>query len=336
MRFFVANSTPQNDNNDKNLPSKKMTKKLAFVFPGQGSQSVGMLHELAQRFPIIEATFAEATNVLGYDLWQLAQIGPDVELNRTEKTQPALLASSVALWRIWQTQHGLKPKLLAGHSLGEYSALVCADALNFADALQLVAERGKLMQQAVPEGIGAMAAIVGLENEHVQKICVENAANEILSPANFNAIGQTVIAGHAQAVKRAVAQATEQGAKMAKLLPISVPSHCALMKPAAEQLAIRLEHISLRTPKIPVVHNKDVNLHSHPDDIRAVLVAQLYSPVRWVETVLLMVAEGMQLAVECGPGKVLSGLGKRISDNLPTLPIYTVEQLLQVLEQQSE
>ncbi|MGB6976168.1 MAG: ACP S-malonyltransferase [Gammaproteobacteria bacterium] len=310
-----------------------MTKKLAFVFPGQGSQSLGMLSELAQQFPAITATFAEATAVLGYDLWQLTQTGPDTELNRTEKTQPALLAGSIALWRIWQNQQGLQPKLLAGHSLGEYTALVCAEALDFADAIQLVAERGKFMQEAAPGGIGVMAAIVGLDDKQVQKICAENADHEVLAPANFNAIGQVVIAGHFAAVKRAVAKASEQGAKMAKLLPISVPSHCALMKPAAERLAIRLEHIRLRTPKIPVIHNKDVNFHSHPDDIRAALVAQLYSPVRWVETILLMVAEGMQQAVECGPGKVLSGLSKRISDNLPTVPMHTPEQLLQVLEQ---
>jgi [acyl-carrier-protein] S-malonyltransferase len=310
-----------------------MTKKIAFLFPGQGSQSVGMLRELAQHFPVIEATYAEASAVLNYDVWQLTQEGPETELNRTEKTQPALLAGSVALWRIWQAQQSSSPKLLAGHSLGEYTALVAANALDFADAVQLVAERGKFMQEAVPEGVGAMAAIVGLGDARVQQICGELADNEVLAPANFNAIGQTVIAGHINAVKRAVAKANELGAKMAKLLPISVPSHCILMKSAAERLATRLEHIPLRTPNIPVIHNVDLNMHSHPDDIRAALVEQLYSPIRWVETILLMVGEGMEQAVECGPGKVLSGLSRRISDNLPTVPTHTLEQFLQVLEQ---
>lgn len=289
---------------------------FAFVFPGQGSQTVGMLAELAAENPLIEATFAEASAALGYDLWQLVQQGPAEELNKTWQTQPALLAASVALYRLWQQQGGAQPSLLAGHSLGEYSALVCAGVIDFADALRLVELRGKLMQEAVPAGTGAMQAIIGLDDAAIRQACEESAQGQVVSPVNFNSPGQVVIAGNKEAVERAGLACKAAGAKRALPLPVSVPSHCALMKPAAEKLAQALREISFNQPKIPVVNNVDVECETDAESIRDALVRQLYSPVRWTESVELMAAQGITQLFEVGPGKVLTGLTKRIVDSV--------------------
>ncbi|NDL61919.1 ACP S-malonyltransferase [Acerihabitans arboris] len=289
---------------------------LAMVFPGQGSQTVGMLAELAAQFPLIEATFAEASEALGYDLWQLAQQGPAEELNKTWQTQPALLTASVALWRVWQQQGGQQPSWLAGHSLGEYSALVCAGVLDFAQSARLVELRGRLMQEAVPAGVGAMSAIIGLDNAAIEQACLESAQGQVVSPVNFNSPGQVVIAGHKEAVERAGAACKAAGAKRALPLPVSVPSHCALMKPAADKLAQALENITFSAPTVPVVNNVDVRPETDPDAIRLALVRQLYNPVRWTETVQYLAAQGVEVMLEVGPGKVLTGLTKRIVDNL--------------------
>lgn len=305
--------------------------KLAFVFPGQGSQSVGMLVELATQFQLVEKTYAEASQVLDYDLWQLVKNGPEESLNQTEKTQPALLAASVAIWRIWQEKPGPVPAMMAGHSLGEYSALVCADAIDFKDAIKLVANRGRFMQEAVPQGVGAMAAIVGLDDKIVADLCQQAAQGEIVAPANFNAIGQVVVAGQTEAVKRVVELAKNAGAKLAKLLPVSVPSHCELMRPAAKRLAESLEKIDIRSPKIPVIHNVDICSYSAPEKIREALIKQLDYPVRWVETIQLFAKDGIKLAIECGPGKVLAGLNKRITNDLETISINSPESLQQAL-----
>lgn len=298
-----------------------MNKKIAFVFPGQGSQSLGMLNELAGQFSVIQETFDEASDALSFDLWALVQQGPVELLNQTTNTQPAILAASVALWRIWQQKQGINPVVLAGHSLGEYSALVCASALDFATAIRLVALRGKFMQEAVPEGTGAMAAIIGLDNVLVDQICVEAAHEAILSPANFNAIGQIVIAGEQTAVERAIKLAEEAGAKLAKMIPVSVPSHCALMKPAAERLAETLVNIHLNPPKVPIINNVEVAIENDINRIKSALISQLYSPVRWVETVQTMIQQNIKLFVECGPGKVLAGLNKRIDATVPNITI---------------
>ncbi len=294
---------------------------LAFAFPGQGSQSLGMLAPLADGCPQVRETFAEASEVLGYDLWRLVQEGPEVELNRTERTQPVLLAAGVAVWRCWRARGGVLPARLAGHSLGEYTALVCAGALRYADAVALVAERGRRMQQAVPAGTGSMAAILGLEDAQVQALCAQAAQGEVVAPANFNAPGQVVVAGHGAAVERVAALARQAGAKRAVTLAVSVPSHCELMRPAAEGLAERLSGVDLRAPRIPVLHNADVAFHAEPDEIRAALLRQLYSPVRWTATVQRMAEHGTRVLLECGPGKVLTGLNKRIVRNLQALPL---------------
>lgn len=295
-------------------------KKLAVVFPGQGSQSVGMLSAMADT-AIVQQTFAEANNILGYDAWELAQQGPEAKLNQTEYTQPVLLAADIAVWRYWQSQQKSIPAFLAGHSLGEYSALVAAEALQFKDALKLVANRGHYMQAAVAPGVGAMAAIVGLDDIKIKLLCDKSREeDEVLSPANFNSLGQTVIAGHSVAIDRAIALAQAEGAKMAKRIPVSVPSHCALMLAAAKQLAADLSRTDVQTPKIPVVHNYDVGTHTEPDVIRQVLVEQLTHPVRWVETIQWLEKNGINLIIECGPGKVLSGLNKRITPAIPTHP----------------
>lgn len=286
--------------------------KFAMVFPGQGSQSVGMLSELAQENPIVEATFAEASAALGYDLWQLVQNGPVEELNKTWITQPALLTASVAIWRVWQEKGGAMPALLAGHSLGEYSALVCASVIDFTDAVKLVELRGKLMQQAVPEGTGAMAAIIGLDNDTIAKVCEQTAEGEVVSPVNFNSPGQVVIAGNKAAVERASAACKEAGAKRALPLPVSVPSHCVLMKPAAEKLAQTLETITFNTPNIDVINNVDAKIERDPNAIRQALVRQLYSPVRWTDVVEYMDGQQVGFLLEAGAGKVLTGLTKRI------------------------
>lgn len=296
----------------------------AFVFPGQGSQSVGMLAELAKKFPIIEGTFAEASEVLGYDLWTLVQNGPAEALNSTDKTQPAMLASGVAVWRLWQEQGGEQPTVMAGHSLGEYTALVCAGVFSFAEAIKLVEARGRFMQSAVAAGEGAMAAVLGLEDEAVISLCESCAEGEVLEAVNFNTPGQVVIAGNASAVNRAVERAAEVGAKKAIALPVSVPSHCALMKPAAEQLKVMLENIEVKTPAIPVINNVDVVSYETADEVKDALVRQLYQPVQWVKIINKMLEEGTDKVVECGPGKVLAGLNKRIARRTIALPLVDV------------
>ncbi|HIF9481518.1 TPA: ACP S-malonyltransferase [Photobacterium damselae] len=287
--------------------------KFAIVFPGQGSQAVGMLAELAEQFPIVQATFAEASEVLGYDLWALVQNGPAEDLNQTHRTQPALLTASVAIWRVWQEKGGEQPTVLAGHSLGEYSALVCAGVIDFKEAVKLVELRGQLMQEAVPAGVGAMSAIIGLDNDAIAKACADAAEDQVCSPVNFNSPGQVVIAGNKEAVDRANALCKEAGAKRALLLPVSVPSHCELMKPAADKLAVALENMTFNTPAIPVINNADVATETDPAAIKLALVKQLYGPVRWTESVERMAAEGIEELLEMGPGKVLTGLTKRIN-----------------------
>lgn len=294
---------------------------IAMVFPGQGSQSVGMLAELNQKFPLIKNTFEEASEVLDYDLWDLVQQGPEEKLNQTQYTQPALLAADIAVWRCWEAENGLFPKVVAGHSLGEYSALVVAQVLDFKDAIDLVAKRGLYMQQAVSDGEGAMAAIIGLENEVIWTLCKQVIEKEkIVSPANFNAIGQTVISGHAIAVDKVIALALQSGAKIAKRIPVSVPSHCILMQSAAEKLAKDLKNVHINKPILPVIHNVDLSHRIESDSIRLALIDQLISPVRWVETIQQIVNLGIEIVIECGPGRILTGLNKRINEQLITYP----------------
>lgn len=308
-------------------------KKFAMVFPGQGSQTVGMLAELAGDYPIVQETFKQASEVLGYDLWQLVQEGPAEELNKTWQTQPALLTASVAVYRVWQQKYpALKPEVMAGHSLGEYSALVCAGVLDFQDAVKLVELRGKLMQQAVPEGIGAMYAIIGLDNDAIINACKQAEQGEVVSAVNFNSPGQVVIAGAKAAVERAAALCKEAGAKRALPLAVSVPSHCALMKPAADQLSVSLESITLKEAGVSVLNNVDVKNEIEADAIRNALVRQLYSPVRWTETVEKMAQNGVEVLVEVGPGKVLNGLTKRIVDSLQAVSVNDVKSLDSVEE----
>jgi len=285
---------------------------FTFTFPGQGSQSVAMLAELAEAFPVVVDTYKEASAALGYDLWELIQQGPAEMLNQTDKTQPALLAASVAIWRVWAEQGGEKPSVIAGHSLGEYSALVCAGVIGFKDALKLVELRGQLMQQAVPAGVGAMYAIIGLDNDKIAAACEQAAQGEVVSPVNFNSPGQVVIAGNKDAVERAGVLCKEAGAKRALPLPVSVPSHCALMKPAAQKLAVALQHIEFKAPEIAVINNVDVTAETDAEKIKDALVRQLFCPVRWTEIIEKMAADGITLQVEAGPGKVLSGLVRRI------------------------
>jgi [acyl-carrier-protein] S-malonyltransferase len=296
----------------------------AFIFPGQGSQSVGMLADLNATYPIVQQTFEQASDILHYDLWKLSQNGPKESLNQTEKTQPALLASSVALWRIWQDQGGTEPSFMAGHSFGEYSALVCAGALAYEDAVSLAQDRGRFMQAAVPEGEGAMAAILGLKDEQVIAVC--KAQEQIVSAVNFNSPGQVVIAGNTAAVEAAVAEAKNIGAKKAIKLPVSVPSHSSLMKPAAEKMAERLKDVTITVPKIAVIHNVDTSIKTQAEDIATALVLQLHNPVQWVATIEKMIAEGVTTLIECGAGKVLTGLNKRISRQTTA---KTLEQALE-------
>lgn len=304
---------------------------LAMVFPGQGSQSVGMLAELAAAFPAVEKTFAEASAVLDYDLWERVQQGPGELLNQTACTQPAMLTAGVATWRCWQSRSELVPALMAGHSLGEYTALVCAGALEFADAVRLVAKRGQYMQGAVPEGSGAMAAILGLEDDQIIAICERAAEGDVVSAVNFNSPGQVVIAGHTAAVQRAMELAKQAGAKRALPLPVSVPSHCALMRPAAERFADDIASVVIQAPLVPVLHNVDVEAHQSAEAIRDALVRQLYSPVRWVETVRTMQAGGVTTVLEMGPGKVLAGLNKRIEKSMAAIPVQNPGDLEQAL-----
>ncbi len=285
---------------------------FALLFPGQGSQSVGMLAGLADARPEISQTFAEASAALGRDLWALVCEGPAEELNRTELTQPVMLTSGVAIWRVWLALGGPQPSVLAGHSLGEYSALVAAGAIDFADAVRVVARRGELMQAAVPAGEGAMAAILGLDDELVEAICREAEEGEVVAAANYNSPGQLVIAGHATAVERAIHRCRDAGAKRALVLPVSVPAHSELMRAAGDGLAATLASIELRPPSIPVLHNVDLEPRFEPEQIRAALVAQLWSPVRWTETVRRLAGQGLTRMAECGPGRVLAGLGRRI------------------------
>lgn len=300
---------------------------LAFVFPGQGSQSIGMLNALADAYPQVRETFAEASAALGYDLWAIVSSGLEDKLNQTEITQPAMLSAGVAVWRVWQAEKGAQPVLMAGHSLGEYAALTCAGAIDFSDAVKLVADRGRFMQEAAPSGQGGMAAIVGLDDEQVQALCVKAAQGEILAAVNFNAPGQVVVAGTAGAVARAVEQAKGAGAKLAKILPVSVPSHCALMHPAAERMRERLQAVTIKATNIPVLHNVSVKMETNTQAIRDSLAQQVESPVRWVETIRSMATAGVDKLVECGPGRVLTGLNKRIVKDVPTLPVYDPDTL---------
>lgn len=300
---------------------------FAFVFPGQGSQSVGMLNELAAAHPEVRACFDEASQGAGRDLWTLSQDGPEDELNRTENTQPALLAASVAVWRVWNKLDGAQPAQLAGHSLGEYSALVCADALSLHDAAALVAERGRLMQAAVPAGIGAMAAILGGDEAQIAMVCDEIAGEEVVSPANYNSPGQLVIAGHAGAVDRVIARLAELGTKKAIKLSVSVPSHTILMRDAAHRLGERMAQIEWKVPSIPVVQNADARAHASVEYIRAALERQLYMPVRWSECVQRLAANGATKLFECGPGKALTGLCKRIDKSLEARALGTPAEI---------
>ena len=296
---------------------------LAFVFPGQGSQSVGMLADLAAAHTEVQAAFAEASQGAGLDLWTLSQQGPEGQLNRTENTQPALLAASVAVWRVWQKLGGTQPSRLSGHSLGEYSALVCAGALSLHDAAALVAARGRLMQAAVPPGVGAMAAILGGDDAQIASVCEQMAQGQVVAPANFNSPGQLVIAGNVEAVDRVLAKLAELGLRKSIKLAVSVPSHCALMREAADQLGERMSAIDWCVPSIPVIQNAEARSYASVDEIRGALQQQLYLPVRWTECVQALAASGAVRVAECGPGKVLSGLIKRIDKSIEARPIGT-------------
>ncbi len=308
---------------------------LGFVFPGQGSQSVGMLSELAAEYALVRKTFAEASEALGLDLWQLVQEGPTEKLNQTTNTQPAMLTAGVAVWRVWCSSEGSLPDYMAGHSLGEYTALVCAGAIDFAEAVCLVTDRGRFMQEAVPVGKGSMAAIMGLDDDAVRALCAQAAEGEVLEAVNFNALGQVVIAGALGAVQRAVERAKSAGAKHAVPLAVSGPFHCALMHPAAERMANRLREVEIRSPQTPVLHNTHVETERDPDAIRCALVQQIESPVRWVETIEKMAASGIDTLVECGPGKVLSGLNRRIVRDMQTLPVFDPTSLQEALAKTS-
>jgi [acyl-carrier-protein] S-malonyltransferase len=309
-----------------------MTQPLALVFPGQGSQQLGMLRELAERYSVVRTTFEEAADALGYDLWQVVQEGPEETLNTTACTQPALLTASVAIWRVWQELEGPRPGAMAGHSLGEYSAMVCAGALPFAQGVRLVRLRGEAMQQAVPRGEGAMAAILGLDDAAVEKACAEAAEGDVVSAVNYNAPGQVVIAGSKEAVDRAITACQQAGAKRAMPLPVSVPSHCALMRPAAERLAEAIKTVELRSPRYRVFHNVDARPHDDVETLARCLVEQLYRPVRWSACIEAMVEQGSRAFIECGPGKVLTGLNKRIARESKGLAVNDPESLEAALD----
>lgn len=300
---------------------------LAFVFPGQGSQKIGMLTELAEAHPIVLDVFAEASDVLGYDLWALVQSGTPEEINLTEKTQPLLLAASVAVYRVWNSLSSVKPAFVAGHSLGEWSALVCAGVVEFKDAVKLVQQRGKFMQEAVPAGQGAMAAIIGLDDGSILAACEQASAEGVVSAVNFNSPGQVVIAGTLAAVEKANALCKEAGAKRALMLPVSAPFHTELMKPAAERLAKQIEATTFSAPQVPVIHNVTAAAETNPDVIKSLMIEQIYSPVRWVDCVNTLVSLGVTTTIEMGPGKVLSGLNKRINSELQTLSIEKPDEL---------
>jgi len=300
---------------------------LAFVFPGQGSQKQGMLAELAAQYPIVQETFAAASAVLGYDLWELSQNGPQEALNMTERTQPLLLAASVAIWRVWQQQKTERPALMAGHSLGEWSALVCAEVVAFTDAIRLVQLRGKYMQEAVPAGVGAMAAIIGLDDQSIVDACKTAEEGEEVSAVNFNSPGQVVIAGHVSAVDRAIALCKEKGAKKAMTLAVSAPFHSALLKPAADRLAEDIAGVTFASPIIPIVHNVNAQIETDPEQIKLRMIEQIYHPVLWVDCINILVEKGVTSVVECGPGKVLSGLIKRIDRSVTSMTSDTPEAI---------
>ncbi|WP_442113173.1 ACP S-malonyltransferase [Pseudomonas sp. NUPR-001] len=312
-----------------------MSASLAFVFPGQGSQSLGMLAELGAQYPLIIDTFREASEALGYDLWALTQNGPEEQLNQTDKTQPAILTASIALWRLWLAEGGARPAFVSGHSLGEYSALVAAGSLTLADAVKLVKRRGELMQEAVPAGQGAMAAILGLDDADVVAICAEAAQGDVVSAVNFNSPGQVVIAGAKAAVERAMEACKAKGAKRALPLPVSVPSHCELMRPAAERFAESVNAIDWEAPQIPVVQNVSAGVAADLDTLKRDLLEQLYKPVRWVECVQTLAANGALQLVECGPGKVLAGLNKRCADGVNTSNLNTPDAFAATLAAQA-
>ena len=309
---------------------------FAFVFPGQGSQHVGMLSELVSQQPLVIETFHKASSILGYDLWKLVQEGPQEKLNQTQFTQPALLTVSVAIFRCWEALEGPRPQAMAGHSLGEYSALICAEALKFEDAIKLVEKRGRYMQEAVPLGMGAMGAIIGLNEQKVKYICEKSALGGVVQPANFNSIGQTVISGHSEAVDRALRMAEVEGAKMVKRIPVSIPSHCSLMQSAADRLVQDIALISITTPKIPVIHNVDVAVHEETDVIRDALIKQLVRPVRWVETIQQLGKEGIKLFIECSPDKKLASLIKRINCQNEILSLTTTELIITTIKRINE
>lgn len=313
-----------------------MNNRLACVFPGQGSQSLGMLSDLESQYAIVSQTFQAASDALNYDLWQLVQQGPESRLNQTEYTQVAILVASVAVYRCYLDKGGSEPQLMAGHSLGEYSALVCAGAMTLSDAVRLVSARGRLMQETVPLGEGAMAAIVGLDDQAVRDICQQAAESDVVSAANYNAIGQVVIAGHTAAVQRAIQLADAKGARLARLIPVSVPCHCDLLRQTSDSFAQYLADTPMQTPALPVINNVDVVAYKHPEDIREGLQRQLYSPVRWVETVQLIANEGIDTLVECGPGKVLQGLVKRIDRKIKTLSVNDCTSLASALSSVDE
>jgi len=303
---------------------------LGFVFPGQGAQFVGMLGDVAEAHHSVGERFAEAGDAIGIDLWRIVPAGPDAELAATAVTQPALLTASLALWDVWLAEGGRKPDLMAGHSLGEYSALACAGSLTFTDAVRLVRRRGELMQEAVPHGKGAMAAILGLDDETIESACA--AADGLVSPANYNAPGQTVISGDAQAVEQAVAACRKRGARRTVMLDVSGPFHCALMEPARERLAEALSEVRLSPPTVPVVHNFDADIAAGVEGIERRLLAQLSEPVRWTECVQRMAAGGVRHLVECGPGKVLTGLARRIDRSLTAGSLGTLDGMASQLE----
>ena len=306
---------------------------LAFVFPGQGSQSIGMLAELSEFHAVVRETFVEASDGAGVDLWALSQGGPEEMLNRTEYTQPALLAAGISVWRAWKVQGGAMPSALAGHSLGEYSALVAAGALSLHDGAHLVRLRGQLMQDAAPAGIGAMAAVLGAEEDMVAEVCVQASGSQVVVPANYNSPGQIVIGGDAAAVDRAIALLTERGVRKVVKLAVSVPSHTPLMREAANRLAEAMRGMSWRSPSLPVVQNVDAQVHSGIDDIRDALVRQLYLPVRWTDCTLALVGRGATRIAECGPGKVLTGLVKRIDKSVESKSLATPGDFQSALEE---
>jgi [acyl-carrier-protein] S-malonyltransferase len=309
-----------------------MDTRCAFVFPGQGSQFVGMLGDFATAFPIIHETFTQASDVLNYDLWRLIQEDSENKLNETAYTQPALLVVSIAIWRLWEAQDAPMPVVMAGHSLGEYSALVCAKSLDFQAAVKLVELRGKLMQEAVPAGVGGMAAIIGLSDDRVEELCVEASIEEKeVTPANFNSIGQVVIAGKIDAVLRAINLAKASGARLAKQLPVSVPSHCRLMKSAADKFEEALQAIPFNPPQIPVIHNVNLGCYNDATQIKQALAQQLYCPVRWVETIKQIVEQNIYSIIECGPGKVLTGLNKKIDSDIVSITLNSVESFNEAL-----